>query len=124
MKRFAVLLSLAILAAGPVAAAPTAVVQSVVVSQDVDVRDFIEEVARLTDMTFIVDQRVQGTVSATPFGPASRDEILDIFVATLRANGVDAVPSIGGAYRIVPAKEQVRRTSARNERGGARVARL
>jgi len=124
MKRFAVAFSLAVLAAGPVAAAPTTDVQSAVALQDVDVRDFIREVASLTDMTFIIDQRVQGRVAATTFGPASREEILDIFVSTLRASGVDAVPSVSGAYRIVPAADKVQRTSARNERDGDGAMRL
>jgi general secretion pathway protein D len=127
MKRFAIALSLTVLAAGPVAAetaVPSGPAQPASEAQDMDIRLFIQEVARLTDMTFIVDQRVRGVVPATRFGPASRDEILDLFVSTLRASGVEAVPSVGGAYRIFPARDPVQRTSARNGRGSDGAVRL
>lgn len=116
MKRFAIALALAALAASPAAAAaPAPAPQPALSAQGVDVREFIQQIARLTDMTFIVDARVKGTVSAPAETPASRDELFDLLVSTLRASGLVATPSVGGAYRISPAPEQVRRTSAHNQ---------
>lgn len=114
MNRLAIVLALTVLAAGPVAAAPANEPQAVLNARDMDIQVFIQQVARMTDMTFIVDPRVHGTVPAIAEAPASKEALFDLFVSTLRANGVAAVPSVGGAYRIFPADDQVERTSARN----------
>ena len=112
MKRFLVALTFAALVGGPAAAATAPVAQPVASVRDMDIHAFIQQVARLTDMTFIVDSRVSGTVAAPDAEQVAKDELLDVFVSTLRASGVSAVPSVGGAYRIFPAADQVQRTSA------------
>jgi len=111
MKRFAIALAMAVLAAGSVAA--QAVEEpAATISSEMEIGQFIQQFARMTDMTFIVDPRVNGTVVTPSNAPVSRDELLDFFVDTLRASGVTAVPSVGGAYRIFPAADSVQRTSA------------
>ncbi|MFN3229644.1 MAG: type II secretion system secretin GspD [Asticcacaulis sp.] len=81
-----------------------------------DIRAFIQDVARLTGYTFVIDPKVNGTVSVNTSGPLSRTELFEIFLSTLRANGVVAVPAGKNTYRIVP-EEGVSRQPATS--GGA-----
>ncbi|UZW55500.1 type II secretion system secretin GspD [Sphingobium sp. JS3065] len=71
--------------------------------RDADIRAFIQDAARVTGRTFIIDNRVTGKVSVVTDRPLSRSEYFEIFLSTLRANGLVAVPAPGGAYRIQPA---------------------
>ncbi|AMK22600.1 MULTISPECIES: type II secretion system secretin GspD [unclassified Sphingobium] len=68
--------------------------------RDADIRAFIQDAARVTGRTFIIDNRVAGKVSVVTDRPLSRSEYFEIFLSTLRANGLVAVPAPGGAYRI------------------------
>lgn len=70
--------------------------------RDADIRAFIQDVSRTTGLTFVVDPRVQGTVSISRGEPMSQSELLGVLVALLRANGLVAVPSGAGTYRVVP----------------------
>lgn len=70
--------------------------------QNADIRAFIQDVARATGTTFLVDPRVQGTITLTNEEPLTEPELLGILVATLRANGLIAVPAGDGIYRVVP----------------------
>ncbi len=72
--------------------------------RDADIRAFVQDAARITGRTFIVDSQVQGTVSVVTERPLSRSEYFEIFLSTLRANGLIAVPTSGGAYRIQQAE--------------------
>ncbi len=58
---------------------------------------------RPTGRTFIIDSRVQGKVSVVTDRPLSKSEYFEIFLSTLRANGLVAVPATGGSFRIQPA---------------------
>lgn len=114
MKSLALGLAAIVLTSGSALAASPATAPATVRSislQDADIRTFIEEVSRATDVTMIVDPRVQGTVSVSLDG-LSRDDVLRVFVSTLRAQGVAATPSVGGAYRIYPMGEGGRHQSA------------
>jgi general secretion pathway protein D len=71
--------------------------------RDADIRAFIQDAARVTGRTFIIDNRVQGKVSVVTDRPLSRSEYFEIFLSTLRANGLVAIPGPGGAYRVQPA---------------------
>jgi general secretion pathway protein D len=68
-----------------------------------DIRAFIQDVARTTGRTFIVDQAVSGTVTVTNERPLSQSELFEVFLSTLRANGLVVTPTPSGAYRISPA---------------------
>lgn len=96
MKRL--LLALAI-AAAPVPAFS----QYMLNFRDADIRAFVEDAARVTGRTFIIDPSVQGKVSVVTDRPLSRSEYFELFLSTLRANGLVAVPISGGAFRIQPA---------------------
>ncbi len=71
--------------------------------RDADIRAFVQDAARVTGRTFILDARVQGKVSVVTDRPLSRSEYFEVFLSTLRANGLVAVPTRGG-YRIQPAE--------------------
>ncbi len=70
--------------------------------RDADIRAFVQDAARVTGQTFIVDGRVTGKVSVVTDRPLSRSEYFEVFLSTLRANGLVAIPIRGGGYRIQP----------------------
>ncbi len=70
--------------------------------RDADIRAFVQDAARVTGQTFIVDGRVNGKVSVVTDRPLSRSEYFEVFLSTLRANGLVAIPMRGGGYRIQP----------------------
>jgi general secretion pathway protein D len=93
-----------LLATAPAAIAPARAQDQVLNVQDADIRAFIQDVSRVTGYTFIVDPRVRGTVSVSSNGALSKNELFEVFLSTLRGNGLVAVPTAGGAYRIAPAE--------------------
>ena len=84
-----------------VLAAPLAAQQTLNV-RDADIRAFVQDAARVTGQTFIVDGRVNGKVSVVTDRPLTRSEYFEVFLSTLRANGLVAIPMRGGGYRIQP----------------------
>ena len=70
--------------------------------QGVDLRAFIQDVSRATGSTFILDPRVQGTVTITSQSRMQAPELLGVLLATLRANGLVAIPAGPNTYRVVP----------------------
>lgn len=85
-----------------VASAVPAAAQHVLNVRDADIRAFIADAARVTGRTFVVDGRVQGRVTVVTERPLSRSEYFEIFLSTLRANGLIAIPLQNGSYRIQP----------------------
>ncbi len=98
MKRVATGLMLALAAYAPVIA------QTTINLRDADVRAFIQDASRVTGRNFIIDGRVQGKVTVVSDRPLSRSEYFEVFLSTLRANGLVAIPTSNGAYRIQPAE--------------------
>ncbi len=96
-RLMAVLAVCACLLAAPVSAQHTLNVR------DADIRAFVQDAAKVTGRTFILDSRVQGKVSVVTDRPLSRSEYFEIFLSTLRANNLVAIPTTRGAYRIQPA---------------------
>ncbi|MBB5705944.1 type II secretion system secretin GspD [Sphingopyxis panaciterrulae] len=91
------------LAAALVSATPGPVLAQYTLNvRDADIRAFIQDAARITGRTFVIDGRVNGKVSVVTDRPLSRSEYFEIFLATLRANGLVAVPAPNGSYRIQP----------------------
>ena len=91
------------LAAALVSATPApALAQYTLNVRDADIRAFIQDAARITGRTFVIDGRVNGKVSVVTDRPLSRSEYFEIFLSTLRSNGLVAVPGPNGAYRIQP----------------------
>ncbi|KGB54393.1 Type II and III secretion system protein precursor [Sphingopyxis sp. LC81] len=91
------------LAAALVSATPRpAFAQYTLNVRDADIRAFIQDAARVTGRTFVIDGRVNGKVSVVTDRPLSRSEYFEIFLATLRSNGLVAVPGPNGSYRVQP----------------------
>jgi general secretion pathway protein D len=109
MKRLLLALALIVAPLSPAAA------QYVLNFRDADVRAFIEDAARVTGRTFVVDPAVQGKVSVVTQRALSRSEYFELFLSTLRANGLVAVPISGGGFRIQPVA-----TAASSARVGGR----
>jgi general secretion pathway protein D len=103
----AAVLGAVIAAQGPLAATPV-LAQSgerqTLNVQGADIRAFIQDVARSTGRTFIVDPAVTGTVTVTSDRALSRAQLFEVFLSTLRANGLVVTPTSSGAYRISPAQ--------------------
>ncbi|MEA1072870.1 type II secretion system secretin GspD [Sphingomonas sp. LY160] len=95
MKLGSSLVALSLMIAAPVAA------QYTVNMRDADVRAFAQDAARVTGLTIVVDGRVNQKVSVVSGRSMSRSEYFEIFLSTLRANGLVAVP-IRNGYRIQP----------------------
>ncbi|ARU16266.1 type II secretion system secretin GspD [Croceicoccus marinus] len=85
------------------ASATPAHAQYVLNMRDADVRTFVADAAQVTGRTFIVDGRVNQKVSVVSDRPLTRSEYFEVFLSTLRANGLVAVPTADGAFRIQPA---------------------
>jgi len=82
-------------------AAPV-VAQTTLNVHDADIRAFIADAARVTGRIFIIDARVNGKVTVVSERPLSKSEYFEVFLSTLRANGLVAVPTSNGAFRIQP----------------------
>lgn len=92
--------------------------------QDADIRVFIQDVAKSTGTTLLIDPRVKGTVSVSSNGPLSRRELFEVFLATLRANGLVATPAGNGTYRVEPAENAARQPAAAGGQFATEVFRL
>jgi general secretion pathway protein D len=104
-KALAAVLAGVLAAQGPLAATPVLAQAGQTLNvQGADIRAFIQDVARSTGRTFIVDPAVSGTVTVTSDRPLSRAQLFEVFLSTLRANGLVVTPTASGAYRISPAQ--------------------
>ena len=96
IEKAALISALLLALAAPVSA------QQVLNLRDADIRAFIQDASKVTGRTFIIDPRVTGKVSVVTDRPLSRSEYFELFLSTLRANGLVAVPAPGGAFRVQP----------------------
>jgi general secretion pathway protein D len=87
--------------------------------READIRAFVADAAEVTGRTFIVDSRVQAKISVVSDRPLSRSEYFEVFLSTLRANGLVAVPTGNGAFRIQPAEGAAANPSRIGSRGAA-----
>lgn len=73
--------------------------------QNSDIREFIVQVAKITGETFVIDPRIKGgnTVTVISSKPLTRDEVYDVFLEVLSANGYTVIPKAGGRIiNVVP----------------------
>ncbi len=106
-----------LIGAALVAHAQPALAQHVLNVRDADIRAFIADAARVTGRTFVVDGRVQGKVTVVTERPLGRAEYFEIFLSTLRANGLVAIPLANGSYRIQPVDNAASQPSRLGTRG-------
>ncbi|GAA0300485.1 type II secretion system secretin GspD [Sphingomonas oligophenolica] len=114
MKKLILASALALAIAGPLTAQTTMNVR------DADIRAFIADAARVTGRTFIIDARVQGKVTVVTDRPLSQSEYFEVFLSTLRANGLVAVPTSNGAFRIQPTDNAASQPGRVGSSGAAR----
>jgi len=69
--------------------------------READIRQIIEAVGEVTGRNFLVDPRVNGSVTLLSFSPMSADAFYDAFLATLQVHGFAALDS-GGIVKIIP----------------------
>ena len=73
--------------------------------QNADIREFIFQVAKITGETFVIDPRIKGgnTVTVISSKPLTRDEVYDVFLEVLSANGHTVIPKADGRIiNVVP----------------------
>ena len=97
-----------------------AIAQTTLNVRDADIRAFIADAARVTGRTFIIDSRVQGKVTVVTDRPLSRSEYFETFLSTQRANGLIAVPTGNGSFRIQPIDNAASQPSRVGAAGAAR----
>uniref|UniRef100_UPI0035CB5B9C type II secretion system secretin GspD n=1 Tax=uncultured Sphingomonas sp. TaxID=158754 RepID=UPI0035CB5B9C len=110
-----------------IALATNAQAQTTMNVRDADIRAFIADAARVTGRTFIIDARVAGKVTVVTDHPVSKSQYFEIFLSTLRANGLVAVPTTNGAFRIQPtdtAASQPSRVGARGATSNSYVTEI
>lgn len=98
-KRPSLMLAMALALATP-ALAPA---QYTLNLRDADIRAFIQDVSKVTGRNLVIDSRVNGKVTVVTDRNLSRSEYFEVFLSTLRANGLIAVPIANGGFRIQPA---------------------
>ena len=107
LRRLSAVAAAALIAANGLAA-PVAVMaqeaRQTLNVQGADIRAFIQDIARSTGRTFIVDPAVTGTVTVSSDRALTRTQMFEVFLSTLRANGLVVTPTSSGAYRISPAQ--------------------
>jgi general secretion pathway protein D len=116
MKKILLASAVALALAGQAAAQTTLNVR------DADIRAFIADAAKVTGRTFIVDNRVQGKVTVVTDRPLSRTEYLEVFLSTLRANNLVAVPTANGAFRVQPLENAASQPTRVGSAGASRNA--
>lgn len=81
--------------------------------EEVDIRTVITEFASRTGYKFVVDPRVDGTVTikSGPNGGLCADEAWELFQAALRVSGFTAAPINGDSYKIIPIQDGARAAS-------------
>lgn len=72
--------------------------------QNADLKEFISQIAHITGDTFVIDPRIKGgnTVTVISSTPMNKDQIYDVFLEVLSANGYAVIPK-GNARSIIPA---------------------
>ena len=61
-------------------------------SPNVDMLQFITQVAEITGKTFVIDPRIKGTVSVVSQAALDQDGVYDLLLSVLRVHGIGAVP--------------------------------
>jgi general secretion pathway protein D len=80
--------------------------------RDADIRAYIQDVARTTGRTIVIDARVQGKVTVLSDRPLSNAEYFEVFLSTLRANGYTVVQQGRDILRVVPSETAAQQPAA------------
>lgn len=72
--------------------------------RETDIQELIRFVAKATERTIIIDDRVKGKVQVISAKPVNQSELYDLFLSILDIYGFAAIDS-GGVTRIIPSKD-------------------
>ena len=87
-----------------------------------EVRDVVREIlGEQLHLDYVVDPKVQGTITAQTGAPVRREAVLPTFEGILRANGLALVHS-GDLYRVLPIEDAAKAGGAPSTEGGAGFA--
>lgn len=86
--------------------------------QEVDIRAFIDDVARATGKTIVVDPRVSGKVTLTAREGMSPSELFAIMANVLRSHGYSLTAAGKDEYRVQPVEEAAENAPLVNTVGG------
>ncbi|MDO5651549.1 MAG: type II secretion system secretin GspD [Moraxella sp.] len=95
------LLLRAVLLATPLTASVSYAETWTVNLQDADIKAFIHEVAGITKRNFVIDPRINGTVTVVSNRALSESELYELFLSVMQVNGVSAVDT-GLTVKLVP----------------------
>jgi general secretion pathway protein D len=70
---------------------------------DAELSEVVREVAKATGTSFLFDERLEGRVTLSVVNRVTAAEALQILHSALLSRGFAAVPTPGGAFRILPA---------------------
>jgi general secretion pathway protein D len=77
-----------------------------------DVREVIREIlGNQLHLNYVIDSKVQGTITAQTGAPVPRDAVLPTLEAVLRANGL-AIIETEGIYRVLPVEDASKASAA------------
>ena len=68
-------------------------------TKNADIQEFVAQVARITDKTFIVDPKLKGQVNVISETPLGKQGVYELFLSVLRLQNYTAIPS-GNVIRI------------------------
>ncbi len=83
--------------------------------RDVDIRQFIESVSKLTKRNFLIDSRVKGRVTIIAAEPISKEDLYDVMLSVLHFYGFAAIPD-GSITKIVTAADAPRFPASEEEK--------
>ena len=67
--------------------------------REVDIHEFVSQVAQITGKTFVIDPRLKGNVTVVSSVPMNADAVYELFLSVLRVHNFTASPS-GDVIRI------------------------
>lgn len=70
--------------------------------RNVEIREFIDTIAQITEKTIVVDQRVNGKVDIRSYSKLTEDELYEIFLIQLNINGYSVVDLGNNILKVIP----------------------
>ncbi|WP_415893778.1 type II secretion system secretin GspD [Neptuniibacter sp. PT8_73] len=72
--------------------------------QDVEIRDFINTIAKLVGKTIIIDEKVKGKISIESPQALTNEELYEIFLIQLGIKGYTVIDNGSGILKVIPAQ--------------------
>ncbi len=72
--------------------------------QDVEIRDFINTIAKLTEKTIIIDEKVKGKISIESPRQLTSEDLYEIFLVQLGVKGYTVIDNGTGILKVIPSQ--------------------